>query len=90
MYIGEQLFEKYKKFKNEQNLLSNPKKSYVFCPVPNCEEMILLEKDLNEDPFFTCSHGHKFCGKCKTRGWHKKGKCNDVCVCFILFNIICI
>ena len=62
----------------EQIRLSNPDKTYLFCPVPNCEIMIELTKDLNEDPFFECPNEHKFCGKCKTTGWHKKGKCNDV------------
>lgn len=31
-----------------------------------------------ENPLLECPYGHKFCGRCKTAGWHKKGKCNDV------------
>jgi len=77
-YIGEQIFKKYKKFKFEQERLGNPEKNYLFCPIVDCEEMIECDKDLNTDPFFKCSKNHKFCGKCKTPGWHTEGKCNDV------------
>jgi hypothetical protein len=40
--------------------------------------MVENNKNLNEDPFFECKNKHKFCGKCKSPGWHKEGKCNDV------------
>ena len=53
-------------------------KNFLFCTVADCEEMVECNKDLNENPFFECPNNHKFCGKCKTPGWHKEGKCNDV------------
>jgi hypothetical protein len=79
-YIGDQLFKKYKKFKKEQIILSNPNKNYLYCPIPNCEEMVEIVNE--EITFFECSAGHKFCGRCKTAGYHKKGKCNDVLIFF--------
>lgn len=41
-----------------------------------------------EITFFQCSAGHKFCGRCKTAGWHKKGKCNDVLIFLLNFQYI--
>lgn len=80
MFVGTQIFRKYKRFKREQIRLKSPEKSFLFCPVPDCDEMVEIDndKDINEDPFFECDKGHKFCGKCKTPGWHRAEKCNDV------------
>ena len=78
MYIGDQLFYKYKKFKITQIKLNNPDKKYIYCPIPDCEEIVKIETNMNEDPFVMCSHEHKFCIKCKSAGWHKRGKCNEV------------
>ena len=78
MFIGDQLFYKYKKFKITQIKLNNPDKVFICCPIPNCEEIVEIENNISEDPFVTCIDEHKFCVKCKTAGWHKKGKCKEV------------
>ena len=36
MNVSEEVYKKYKKFKNEQIKLNNPNKKYVNCPYPNC------------------------------------------------------
>lgn len=77
-FIGDQLFYKYKKFKLAQIKLNNPSKNYLNCPITDCEEIVEIEQNLNDEPFLECGNEHKFCGKCKTSGWHKRGKCNDV------------
>jgi hypothetical protein len=78
MFIGDQLFYKYKKFKIAQIKLNNPDKNYISCPIPDCEEIVELQENSNEEPLVMCISEHKFCARCKTPGWHKKGKCNDV------------
>ena len=78
MFIGDQLFYKYKKFKITQIKLNNPDKNYIHCPIPDCEEILEIESDMIDDPFVMCAYEHNFCMKCKSPGWHKKGKCNDV------------
>ena len=45
-YIGDQVFQKFLKFKNEQNLLSNPNKKFLHCPFPDCGMMIEIINDL--------------------------------------------
>jgi hypothetical protein len=77
-FVGDQIFGKYKKFKLEQEKFKDPNKKNLFCPIPDCEEIIECDQDLDKDPFFQCPKNHKFCGKCKTAGWHQEGKCNDV------------
>lgn len=78
MFIGDQLFYKYKKFKINQIKLNNPSKNYISCPIPDCEEIVEIEQNFVEEPFLECNAEHRFCGRCKTPGWHKKGKCSDV------------
>jgi hypothetical protein len=78
MFIGDQLFYKYKKFKLGQIKLNNPDKNYMNCPIADCEEIVELNENLIQGPIVICNLGHKFCANCKTPGWHKKGKCNDV------------
>jgi len=58
--------------------LRNPSKNFIHCPIPDCENILEINEDLKESPFIQCDLGHKFCAKCKTSGWHLKGKCNDV------------
>lgn len=87
MFGGDQLFYKYKKFKITQIKLNNPDKNYISCPIPDCEEIVELEENLNEEPFVMCNYEHKFCARCKTPGWHKKGKCNDVGFYLIQFYL---
>jgi len=78
MFIGDQLFYKYKKFKLRQIKLNNPNKNYTNCPIVDCEEIVELNENLIQDPIVICNSKHKFCATCKTPGWHKRGKCNDV------------
>ena len=75
MNVSEEVYKKYKKFKNEQIKLNNPNKKYVNCPYPNCEE--LVEVTNTEEEFVTCISGHQFCYKCHQLGTHKKGKCQN-------------
>jgi hypothetical protein len=79
IYVTPETFYKYRKFKFSQIKLNNPDANYINCPIPDCEEIIDWEPP--EDPDETmieCNTGHKFCARCKTNGWHKKGKCVDV------------
>jgi IBR domain, a half RING-finger domain len=78
MFIGHQLYLKYKKFKMNQLKLNNPSQNYINCPFPDCDDLIEITNLIKEDPFIQCELGHKFCAKCKTNGWHSQGKCNDV------------
>ena len=74
--VEEEVFKKYKKFKNIQIKLSNPNKIYVNCPFPDCEEIVDCTNP--ESDFITCNNNHIFCYKCHKLGKHEKGKClND-------------
>jgi hypothetical protein len=76
-YVTPDLFGKYKKFKLQQIKLNNPNRNFVNCPIADCEDIV----EINEEPDETmldCAFGHQFCSKCKTEGWHKKGKCREV------------
>ena len=73
--VDEKTFKKYKKFLNVQIKLNNPDKNYVYCPFPDCEE--LVDADEGEDDFLECNKGHIFCSKCHQLGRHKKGKCKN-------------
>ena len=74
--VEEEVFKKYKKFKNIQIKLSNPNKIYVNCPFPDCEEIVDCTNP--ESEFITCNNNHIFCYKCHKLGKHPKGKClND-------------
>ena len=74
--VEEEIFKKYKKFKNAQIKLSNPNKLYVNCPFPDCEEIVDCTNP--ESEFITCNNNHIFCYKCHKLGKHPKGKClND-------------
>ena len=74
--VEEEVFKKYKKFKNIQIKLSNPNKIYVNCPFPDCEEIVDCTNP--ESEFMICNNNHIFCYKCHKLGKHPKGKClND-------------
>ena len=74
--VEEEVFKKYKKFKNIQIKLSNPNKIYVNCPFPDCEEIVDCTNP--ESEFMICNNNHIFCYKCHKLGKHEKGKClND-------------
>ena len=73
--VDEKTFKKYKKFLNIQIKLNNPDKNYVYCPFPDCEE--LVDADESDDDFLECNKGHIFCSKCHQLGRHKKGKCKN-------------
>ena len=63
-----ELFEKYKIFKNRNEIYNNPNLS--LCPVENCESYAKLD---GKNKMVTCLNGHKFCSNCKGE-WHK-GEC---------------
>ena len=74
--VSEEVFKKYKKFKNIQIKLSNPNKIYLDCPFPDCGEMVDCTNP--ESDFVECNNHHIFCYKCHKLGKHEKGKClND-------------
>ena len=75
-YVSSEIYSKYRKFKMSQLKLNNPNINYVNCPTPDCEEIVDYEIPADpKDTLIECNIGHKFCAKCKTEGWHKKGKC---------------
>lgn len=61
-----ELFEKYKIFKNRNDIYNNP--NLVLCP--KCES---YAKKQENNKLVTCLEGHKFCSECKGP-WHN-GKC---------------
>ena len=74
--VSEEVFKKYKKFKNIQIKLTNPNKLYIDCPFPDCEEIVDCTNP--ESDFVECNNHHIFCYKCHKLGKHEKGKClND-------------
>ena len=74
--VSEEVFKKYKKFKNIQIKLTNPNKLYLNCPFPDCEEIVDCTNP--ESDFVECNNHHIFCYKCHKLGKHEKGKClND-------------
>ena len=74
--VSEEVFKKYKKFKNIQIKLTNPNKLYINCPFPDCEEIVDCTNP--ESDFIECNNHHIFCYKCHKLGKHEKGKClND-------------
>ena len=74
--VTEEIFKKYKKFRNIQIKLCNPNKIYINCPFPDCEEIVDCTNP--ESDFVECNNHHIFCYKCHKLGKHEKGKClND-------------
>ena len=74
--VTEEIFKKYKKFRNIQIKLCNPNKIYINCPFPDCEEIVDCTN--TESDFVECNNHHVFCYKCHKLGRHEKGKClND-------------
>lgn len=88
MFVVDQLFYKYKKFKISQIKLNDPAKHYINCPIPDCEEIVEITEDSNRQPFIMCNFQHKFCAYCKSPGWHKKGNCKDVCSYYLFVKYI--
>lgn len=82
-FVNQETYAKYKKFKIAQLKSNNPNKNYINCPTPDCEEIMEFEQLDPDDCFVECSYNHKFCARCKSIGWHKKGKCKNV------YNFIC-
>ena len=85
VYVTVDIFKKYRKFKISQLKLNHPDKNYVNCPFPDCEEILDMESVPESDSMIECNLGHKFCAKCKTVGWHKKGNCSNVKLILITF-----
>jgi hypothetical protein len=69
------VFNKYLRFKRNNQINSYKGKMVFFCPYPDCEEVFAF--DPHTRPFVECKNKHKSCIKCKTQGWHK-GNCNRV------------
>ncbi len=74
--VTDEVYKKYKKFRNIQIKLCNPNKIYINCPFPDCEEIVDCTN--TESDFVECNNHHVFCYKCHKLGRHEKGKClND-------------
>ena len=74
--VTDEVYKKYKKFRNIQIKLCNPNKIYINCPFPDCEEIVDCTNP--ESDFVECNNHHIFCYKCHKLGKHEKGKClND-------------
>ena len=65
------LLDKYKKFKNKNQLIINP--DIQLCPFPDCESYAKKNK---KNKYVTCMKGHKFCSKC-LKNWHGNEKCKN-------------
>ena len=61
--------QKYKRFKNEYNILKNDNKA--LCTYPNCDS---YAEKIEGEKFLECKKGHKFCTECD-KGWHKGKEC---------------
>ena len=66
------LFQKYKKFKNAQEIAANP--NLKWCIRPGCENVVQITDPSN--PFIKCSCGQEFCFKCNNP-WHPSMRCED-------------
>jgi hypothetical protein len=87
-FVEDGLYEKYERFLQQQQILYNSNvlnnsRVIISCPFPDCQQLFYINDD---SPCIECDYGHKFCGKCKNLGWHKKGKCDQVI--FNKFSII--
>ncbi len=76
MFINDELYNKYERFWQTQYVFNNSKNRIIInCPYPDCPQMFYVDED---SPYIECDFGHKSCAKCKSLGWHKKGKCDQV------------
>lgn len=77
-YTTPDLFRKYKKFKMEQLKLSDPNSKYVYCPFPDCGNLVRSNNLFDTD--LTCDNGHVFCEKCLKEA--HEGPCDSVNLIF--------
>lgn len=73
-YTTPDLFRKYKKFKMEQLKLTDPNSKYVYCPLPDCGNLVRSNNLFDTD--LTCENGHVFCEKCLKEA--HEGACDSV------------
>jgi IBR domain, a half RING-finger domain len=86
-FVNNGIFEKYVKFYNSQAKkinAANQNEILVYCPHPDCEESMRLDKFEINQVNKTCKLNHKFCYKCKQEKWHD----DDICYVVYLFIII--
>ena len=67
------IYKKYKKFKYQKIVLSNPDKFFVQCPYPDCPEIVEITNF--EEEFIKCNNNHNFCYKCRSLNFHRKFQC---------------
>ncbi len=67
------IYKKYKKFKFQKLILSNPEKHFVQCPYPDCPEIVEVKNF--EEEFVQCENKHFFCYKCRSLNYHRKYQC---------------
>ena len=73
--VNPKMYLKYKQFKYQKLLLTNPNKYYVQCPYPDCNEIVEV---INfQDEFIECKNKHYFCYKCRSLDFHRKYKCQN-------------
>jgi hypothetical protein len=65
------LFDKFRKFKMNKQIMNN--KNMKFCPVVNCNSF-LTKTDNN---FTECENKHQICFNC-LNPWHKDNICEDI------------
>ena len=74
--IEEKVWNKYTKFKISKKKIQA--RSYVNCPVPDCEEVLYVDPATFDDFCMECDEGHQFCARCKNEGWHRPEECKKV------------
>jgi len=90
-FCTERTYEKYLKFKTNNDIINSKDKK--FCPVPNCNSFVVLNEDdlknnLKNNPkmkYVICGNNHQFCYVC-TRDWHGEVKCVKVTTFKLLNN----
>jgi len=68
-------WNKFVKFKiNKQKTIIGGH-NYVNCPIPDCEEVMMIDPAVMMDFCMECDEGHQFCARCKNEGWHPPEDC---------------
>ena len=74
----DKIWNKYAKFKVNQQKVSERGRNYVNCPFPDCEEVMIIDPAIFDDFCMECDEGHQFCARCKNEGWHRPEECKKV------------
>jgi len=73
--VSPNIYRKYKKFKFQKLIFSNPEKHFVQCPYPDCPEIVEVENF--DEEFVKCENKHIFCYKCRSLNYHRKYQCQN-------------